>query len=425
MSRLLWIAWREYVENVKTKAFLLAVFMTPVLMGLSFLIPKLLEGQRPEARRIAIADVQGELGPELVARLARKRLPGAPTEPLYVVEAADLGTGDAAEREARLAAAREALDARVKDGTLFAWIALRPSALVRSKGAKPSEYRTGNLVDMKVLEDVQGELSSLVKERVVARAKVPPDAAEILMTRVPLEPLNVLATGKAGSITATVMPFVFTLLLFLTIVTVSQALITSTLEEKANRVIEVLLSSVSPFQLMAGKIVGTCAVGLTLMLIWSLGGLAGLAIQGLQVVDAGQLGLCIGYYLLGFLLIASLMVAAGSACNTLKEAQNLLSPMMFLLTLPMFFWIAVGRDPSGTLARTLSFIPVFTPFLMMMRVASTPPPPPLEIAASLAVLAVSAWLAMVFAARVFRVGVLMYGKPPSFRELFRWLRAKG
>ena len=90
MSRLLWIAWREYVENVKTKAFLLAVLMTPVLMGLSFLIPKLLEGQRPEARRIAVADVQGELGPELVARLARKRLPGAPTEPLYVVEAADL-----------------------------------------------------------------------------------------------------------------------------------------------------------------------------------------------------------------------------------------------------------------------------------------------------------------------------------------------
>lgn len=425
MSRLLWIAWREYVENVKTKAFLLAVFMTPVLMGLSFLIPKLLEGQRPEARRIAVADVQGDLGPELVARLERKRLPGAPKEALYVVEVADLGPGDAAGREQRLAATRDALDARVKDGTLFAWVALRPSALERKRGAKPSEYRTGNLIDMKVLEDVQAELSDLVKQRVVARANVPPDAAEILTTKVPLEPQSVLASGKAGSITATVMPFVFTLLLFLTIVSVSQALITSTLEEKANRVIEVLLSSVSPFQLMAGKIVGTCAVGLTLMTIWAVGGLAGLAIQGLQVVDVGQLGLCVAYYLLGFLLIASLMVAAGSACNTLKEAQNLLSPMMFMLTLPMFFWIAVGRDPSGTLARTLSFVPVFTPFLMMMRVASTPPPPPLEVAASLAVLAVSAWLAMRFAARVFRVGVLMYGKPPSLRELFRWVRAKG
>jgi hypothetical protein len=149
MNRLLWIAWREYVENVKTKAFLLAVFMTPVLMGLSFLIPKLLEGQRPEARRIAVADVQGELGPELVARLARKRLPGAPTDPLYVVEAADLGTGDPVEREARLMKTREALDARVKDGTLFAWIALGLGLLRTRARSRASAARATSC--MKVL----------------------------------------------------------------------------------------------------------------------------------------------------------------------------------------------------------------------------------------------------------------------------------
>ena len=185
-----------------------------------------------------------------------------------------------------------------------------------------------------------------------------------------------------------------------------------------------LLSSVSPFQLMAGKIFGTCAVGLTLMTIWAVGGFGALAFNGLHLVDTAQLVLCLVYYLLGFVLIASLMVAVGSACNTLKEAQNLLSPVMFLLTIPMFFWVAVGKEPNGTLATVMSMIPPFTPFLMMMRIASVPAPPPFQIAASIAILALAAFLAMRFAARVFRVGSLLYGKPPSVREIFRWMRAK-
>ncbi len=156
---------------------------------------------------------------------------------------------------------REALDARVKDGTLFAWIALRPSALVRTQGreaervphGQPRGHEGPSRTSQRRVRGGEGA-PGRTREREPRRGRDPDEPG-------PLEALNVIATGKAGSITATVMPFVFTLLLFLTIVTVSQALITSTLEEKGNRVIEVLLSSVSPFQLMAGKIVGTCAVG--------------------------------------------------------------------------------------------------------------------------------------------------------------------
>jgi ABC-2 type transport system permease protein len=396
--------------------------MTPVLLGLSFLIPSLLEKTRPEARKVAVADVTGELYEAFSKRIAER---AAAEGPVILLERIDLPGGDPAARESALVGRREELDGRVKEGGLFAWVSVRPSAMTHEKGAPPSEYRTGNLIDTEVMDAVRTDLSEVSKARVVERERVPPKVAEVLTTRLPLEPSNVAATGKAGSIATTFMPFIFTFLLFLTIVTVSQALITSTLEEKSNRVIEVLLSSVSPFQLMAGKILGTCAVGLTLMTIWSTAGFAGLALRGIHLVDVGQLLLCLAYYLLGFLLIASLMVAVGSACNTLKEAQNLLSPLMFLLTLPMFFWIVVGRDPHGGLAKALSLVPPFTPFLMMMRVASTPPPPASEIAISLLVLALSAWLAMRLAARVFRVGVLMYGKPPSLRELFRWMRTKG
>lgn len=428
MSRLWAIAVREYLENVKTKAFLIAICMTPLLIGLSFLIPMMLEKSKPETRHIAIADLTGVLGDAVSKKLADRKNPGDQS-PLYALESIDVGSAegpaDPAAREAKFLLKRGDLDRRVLDGDLFAYVVLRPSALERTPSAAPSEYRAGNLFDHRVFEDVRSDVAEVVNARVAASASVPEAAARVLTTRVPMETTDVRAKGKGGSVASNIMPIAFMMLLFLTIVSVSQALITSTLEEKGNRVVEVLLSSVSPFELMAGKVFGTCAVGLTLMAIWAAGGIAGLAMNGIHVVEAGQMGLCVLYYLLGFLLVASLMVAVGSACNTLKEAQNLLAPVMFLLTLPMFFVLVVARDPNGTLSTILSMFPPFTPFLMMMRVGSTPAPPAWQIAASLVLLAGSAWLALRLAARVFRVGVLLYGKPPTMREIFRWMRSGG
>jgi ABC-2 type transport system permease protein len=425
VNRLVRVAVREYLENVRTKAFLIAILLTPAVMGLSWLVPALSAKAAPDQRRLAVADVSGALAADLVARLSAHPMPGEAGARLYQVEVVDLGGGDPAAREKRLLGLRAELDGRVKDGNLFAYVVVRPSAFERTPGALPTEFRTGNLFDFKVQEHVRADLRDVVHERVIARSAIPKEEAALLTRPLPFEAASVMAEGRAGTVAVTLMPFVFTLLLFVTIVSVSQMLITSTLEEKGSRVVEVLLSSVSPFQLMAGKIVGTCAVGLTLMAIWTTAGLTGLALNGIHLFEPAQLALCLAYYLLGFLLIASLMVAVGSACNTLKEAQNLLAPVMVALTLPLLFWLAVSRNPQGTLATVLSMIPLFTPFLMMMRIASTPPPPPLEIAASLVVLGLSAWLAMRLAARVFRVGVLMYGKPPSLRELWRWVRVRG
>jgi ABC-2 type transport system permease protein len=427
VNRLVRVAVREYLENVRTKAFLIAVLLTPGVMGLSWLIPALTAKAAPDQRKLAVADVSGELGDALAKRLADRRMPEDKEAPRYEVERVDLGGPGPAEREKKLTEIRADLDERVKDGALFAYVVVRPSAIERKDkdDARPTEYRTGNLFDFKVQEDVRADLRDIVHERVIAASGIPKEAAALLTRPLPFATESVMAEGKAGTVAVTLMPFVFTLLLFVTIVSVSQMLITSTLEEKSTRVVEVLLSSVSPYQLMAGKIFGTCAVGLTLMAIWASAGLTGLALNGIHLLEPGQLLLCLAYYLLGFLLIASLMVAVGSACNTLKEAQNLLSPVMVILTLPLLFWLAVSRNPQGTLATVLSMIPLFTPFLMMMRVASTPPPPPIEIAASLVILGLAAWLAMRLAARVFRVGVLMYGKPPSLKELWRWVRVDG
>lgn len=423
MRRLLLVALREYLENVRTKAFLIAIFMTPLLMAASFLVPALLEQKPPEQRTIALLDTTGVLGADVAARIAARRTPDEKSA-LYAVEQVALAGADVAAREADQAARRADLDRRVLDGKLFGYLVLRPSALERGDGQAPSEYRTGNLFDQKVYADLSNDVRDVVNARTVAAGTVDPRVARILTTKPPLAQGDVRAATKEAGIAQTAMPFVFVLLLFLTIVTISQALVTNTIEEKSNRVIEVLLSSVSPFQLMAGKIVGTCAVGLTLMAIWATAGLSGLALKGISVVSGGQLGLCLVFYLLGFLFFASFMVAVGSVCNTLKEAQNLLAPVMGVLTMSFMFVFAVMKEPNGTLARVLSMVPLSSPFLMMLRIGSTPPPPAWEVAASIAILAVSAALVMRGAAKVFRVGVLMYGKPPTFRELLRWVRAR-
>ena len=130
------------------------------------------------------------------------------------------------------------------------------------------------------------------------------------------------------------------------------------------------------------------------------------------------------YYLLGFLMIASLMVAVGSACNTVKEAQNLMAPISMLLALPMILAMVTMQNPNGTVATIASFIPPFTPFMMMSRISAAPAPPDWQIWATLVLLLVGTYLSARLAARIFRVGILLYGQPPKLGQILRWMWAK-
>jgi ABC-type Na+ efflux pump permease subunit len=219
------------------------------------------------------------------------------------------------------------------------------------------------------------------------------------------------------------IPMIFVYLMFIGIMGQAQTMLTSTVEEKSNRVMEVLLSSVSPFQLMAGKMIGLGLVSLTLFAVWMAGGAFMIIRNDWQhMIELSTLVYFLIYFVPGFLLYASVMAAMGSLCNELKEAQNMMTPMIIVLIIPLMTMFWVGQNPDHVLARVLSFIPTFTPFLMINRIASAQPPGMVEVALSVLVLvgsiAVTVWLS----ARVFRVGILLYGKPPAFREVMRWLR---
>jgi ABC-2 type transport system permease protein len=418
VSRVYDIARREYLENVRTKAFLIGIILTPLWMGLVFVVPKLMQGAKTEDKKVVIVDTTGVLAPELAQRIdaAGGFVAEIETHPdPWAKDAADVSEVD----HLRLKAGA---------GELYV-ILLTPAALEKKTRLERDERPSEVLGASRSTDDafrgptLAAMVNDVVNMHIAAAEGISPEAlARLARPAVAYVPVD--ESGQAGAPASAILPFLFIMLLFMGIVGISQMLVSSTLEEKANRVYEVLLSSVSSRQLMTGKILGICAVGFTLLVVWSGGGLIAAAFGGAgDLVSSTQIGLLLAYYVLGFLMIASLMVAVGSACNTLKEAQNLMAPISALLALPIFIAMIVLKDPNGQMATTLSFVPPFTPFLMMARVASVPSPPAWQIPASLALLGISTFFAMRLAARVFRVGVLLYGQPPSLREIVRWMRA--
>ncbi len=221
------------------------------------------------------------------------------------------------------------------------------------------------------------------------------------------------------------MPAAFMLLLFASVMTGGQSLMTTTVEEKSSRVVEVLLSAVSPMQLMTGKIIGQMCVGFLFLV---LAVYAGMGITGLVTyallgeLEISDLLYLVIFYLIAYFVIASLLAAIGAAVNEMREAQSLMGPVMVMLMVPWVLWMPISRAPDSTFAVVTSFLPPVNPFVMLIRITSTSPPPAWQVWVSILIGVASVYGALWFAAKVFRVGLLMYGKPPNFGTLVKWVR---
>jgi ABC-2 type transport system permease protein len=217
---------------------------------------------------------------------------------------------------------------------------------------------------------------------------------------------------------------VFVVLLMIGVMMGGQSLLTTTIEEKSNRVIEVLLSAVSPLELMAGKILGQMGVSLAVLGVYVLLGIVVLlsfALVGL--LDPWLVFYLVIFFVITYLVMGSLMVAVGSAVNDMHEAQSLVTPIIMLTVVPVMFAAPIAQDPTSRFSIVMSFIPPFNTFAMLLRLASSVPPPWWQVWLSIGVGLVSVLAAVWFAAKVFQIGMLMYGKPPNLATLIRWVRA--
>jgi len=210
-------------------------------------------------------------------------------------------------------------------------------------------------------------------------------------------------------------------MLFLLIITSGQMLVRSVIEEKSNRIVEVLVSSCSPTQLMAGKVLGLSALGLTQMAFWGLIGVAASVQFGMNIIDISNALLLVLYFILGYLLYAAVFIGVGSPLNTEQEAQQVTSYLVMLLIVPIVLAIPAMKEPNATWIKVLTFFPLLTPTMMALRIPIQMPAL-WEILATVGLLLLSIYLAMVAAGRIFRIGILVTGKSPRLGEILRWIK---
>ena len=330
--------------------------------------------------------------------------------------------------------AEEALREKINRDELFAYFVIGEDPVASTEG---SRYVSNNVTDDELRDWFTGLATEVVREERIGALGLSDSEAQSIRTPFTFLGRKVSEEGEEEDVSAAdeasqFAPVIFVYLLWIAVFTAAQMLLTNTVEEKSNRIIEVLLSSVSPMQLMAGKIWGIAATGLTIVGSWVVFALIGIKLLPIFVPDfniplapiiANPLYLAsfIGYFVAGYLMYAALLVAIGSVCNSLKEAQSLMQPVIIFLIIPLIAMIPVMNDPNGTVARVLTYVPVWTPFLMMNRAAG--PPPAWEYVATLVLLVVTIVVAFWGAGKIFRIGVLMTGKPPKIREILGWLRA--
>lgn len=423
MAKLWVITKREYLERVRTRWFFIATFFGPVLFGGLMILPPLI-AQRSRASdnvaNILVLDASGtDLGNRVAGSLGIGTAGGAR---VLTVAPAELAAAESLATDSVLA--RHARGYLVLDSTSVAGTA------ARYVGTNAS-----TIADME-------ELTRVVREQVLAmkfeRAGVDPlEASSISRTRLRLETERLTSAGRGGSGRVNILfAFMVAFLLYITIFLYGQNVLRGVMEEKQSRVAEVVFASVRPMTLLGGKVLGVGAVGLTQLVLWVLSGFVLYQIRQpllvrfgvesatfpLPDISFGLTLLLLLFFVLGYVFYASLFAAVGATVNSEQEAQQAQLPVVLMLVSSVVLLQAIVTRPDGGLSRLLSLLPFSAPIVMPLRMAVVPVSV-FDVVLSLALLAAGCWGVVWLAARIYRVGMLMYGKRPTTRELLRWVRS--
>lgn len=450
MPKTLTVAIREFKATAMTRAFILAAVLAPLLMiGLAVLGPILFNPKPPPlAGTVAIIDPSGQFAAAAAIEFDPQRIKDrvnrtVQEEVQRMAENPNVAPNPAAMNRAMMVfdihldldsqhqpQELDALKAKVRDGELAAVVTTfeKDDSNLPTESLPPRVY-----IPSKMNVKHTGLIEDIV-QAATARARITQAGLDVETIRklahAP-EPTTIRISKEGGEKAETggakaakmMVPMAFMMLIWIGAFVSANYLLTTTIEEKSNKVMEVLLSAVSPMQLMTGKIIGQALVGLVMVGMYL--GLGIAALTGLAMADIIQWTSLVYfaiYYVMAYFMIASIMAAIGSAVNELREAQSLLTPAMLLLMIPLMLWLPISDSPNGTLATVASFIPPLIPFVMILRVTGGESIPFWQIPATM-LWGYVALLGMVWmSAKIFRVGVLMYGKPPSPMELLKWLR---
>lgn len=418
MNRILTIVAREYLERVRSKSFVLGTVIGPALMSLFIVVPMLTADKGGDSQRtIAVIDQTGIVRGPLAEALAEDGRKGLTLEPVAVGPEG-------------LEAAVAGVKRMIVDDSVHSALVV-PADFVATGRATFYNKSVGSL--MVKDEMLRPALNRVLRDERFRLAQVPDSLFTYLSGRVDLGAIAVTDGGgeeAQDEQVSLVMSFVLFMIIYMMVLLYGAQTLTAVIEEKSSRMAEVLLASVSPGDMMLGKVVGIGLAGMTQFAIWT-GAFFALSQRGVSV---GDFSLDIGFitplilvsfvmsFLLGFFLYAMLYAGVGAMCNTVQDSQQFQFPLSLGLVIPMVMVSTIMRDPNSALATAMSLVPLFAPVLMFVRVCMETPPL-WQILLSWLLMGVSIWLAARAAGKLFRLGILMYGQAPTWASLARALRS--
>jgi ABC-2 type transport system permease protein len=413
-AKALRVARWEFIERVKTKSFIIGLLLTPAIMAVFAIGPALLQGTmaRTEAQLIAVHDGTGMVVDSLEATLRRGPLLENGT-PKFLVERVEAAGRTLPEIKADL-------DSALLRASVSAAIVIPSDALDEHS----IEYRSLNVSDIESISRLERRVSDIISEFKLSHAGLDPAHVDELTRGTNMRTVRVSEKGEeeSGFLEAFGLSYVFLIMLMILILTSGQMLVRSLVEEKSNRIVEILVSSCSPMDLMFGKIIGISMLGVVQVLFWSLIGAVLVLAADLGNLPLDNIWLMLLYFILGFLLYAAVFVAFGSLASTEQEAQQMTGYLTMLLMLPIIIAFMASQNPNNPVLVGLSMIPLLTSQMMFMRLPITTPPT-WEIALSLFILVCSIVAVTWVAGKIFRTGILLTGKRPSLDEIVRWIRS--
>jgi len=434
MRKLLKLAKREYLASVKTKGFIIMLVLMPVLMSGSGIAMYLLRNQVDTTdKKVAVLDRSGGITDVLLTAAKQRndddvfdKESGKKIQPAYVFEFVQ---PDSINPEAQ----KLELSNRIEDGELHAFLDVGPNVL-NLEGDKDTflmAYHAKNAAMDNIRTWLNNTINNHLRMTRMRDAGVDDSQADEILTWIQVEAMGLVtvdeetgeiqAARKTSEAEALLVPMILFFLMFMMVMMGAMPLLQTTMEEKTQRIAEVLLGSLTPFEFMGGKVLGGLGVALTGTLFYLCGGIFLVSKMGLaDFIPFHLIPWFLTFLILEIIMVGSMMAALGSACNDPKDAQNLTFPVMIPVMFPIFIFMPILQEPTSAFATWMSLFPMFTPMLMLLRKASPVDIPMWQPWVGLVGVFLFTIFSVWMGGRIFRMGILMQGGTPKIGKIIRW-----
>jgi ABC-2 type transport system permease protein len=405
MNRILNILKWEFMVRFRSKIFLISLFMPLILVVFSIVPAMLMEKGGDSEVKVGIVNHAGHITTDFKLNIERKyRLDDE--KPKYWFF--DYENFD----EAKAGLLKKTLDV----------VMVIPAGIMDTANA---EFYARSLSNFKVMDELRNTLSHTVILMRMSEQGVAVEMAESISKRVRMDSFEINKEGElteGNELMVFLGPFLFVFLLVMAVFINGQLLLRSVIEERTNRMVEILLSTVSARELMTGKILGLGLLGMVQILFYLAMGVVFGMVKGIEIVRFDELPILFMYFLTGYFFFAAIYATLGTLFDNEQDAQQSMSIVSLIAMVPLMGSFYFMANPTALVTKILSFVPPMTPFMMILRISSDAAEP-WEVAATIVLMILSVWGMMTLAGKIFRTALLMYGKRATLPEIWRWIRA--